>query len=307
MRIAYLTNQYPLVRHTFIRRELVAVESQGFHIARFSIRRVRPEFVVDPADRKEQELTRAFWTSEFSDSSPRSCEPHSGHPLRLACALWLATQMGRSSHRGMLRNWVYLAEACCLVRFLLADRIEHLHVHFGTNPAAVAFLTRVLGGPPYSLTIHGAEEWDRPEALHLREKYENAAFVTSVSEFGRAQVMRGAPTATGTMSTSSAAGSIIPTLPAPAPCPTTAVSSPSVALVEAKGQLVLLRAVKRLRDQGQLVDIVLVGDGPLLRDARARDPPHGVERSGEDHRMAVQRRRAGADCRRPRHGPVELQ
>ena len=48
--------------------------------------------------------------------------------------------------------------------------VTHVHAHFGTNAAAVAMLTRVLGGPGYSFTVHGPEEFDAPAALSLGEK-----------------------------------------------------------------------------------------------------------------------------------------
>ena len=48
MKIAYLTNQYPHVRHTFIRREIVALEAHGVDVLRFSIRESGKE-AVDPA------------------------------------------------------------------------------------------------------------------------------------------------------------------------------------------------------------------------------------------------------------------
>ena len=57
MRIAYLVNQYPKVSHTFIRRELQALEAQGFDVLRCSVRRVA-EPLTDPADTREAELTR---------------------------------------------------------------------------------------------------------------------------------------------------------------------------------------------------------------------------------------------------------
>ena len=49
MRIAYLVNQYPKVSHTFIRRELQALETLGFDVLRCSVRRVA-EPLTDPAD-----------------------------------------------------------------------------------------------------------------------------------------------------------------------------------------------------------------------------------------------------------------
>lgn len=37
MRIAYLVNQYPKISHSFIRREILALERQGFEVVRIAI------------------------------------------------------------------------------------------------------------------------------------------------------------------------------------------------------------------------------------------------------------------------------
>ena len=38
VRIAYLTNRYPAVSHSFIRREIEAIEAEGTEVYRFSVR-----------------------------------------------------------------------------------------------------------------------------------------------------------------------------------------------------------------------------------------------------------------------------
>src|SRR6266851_3674377 len=57
MRIAYLINQYPKVSHSFIRREILALERQGFEIMRISLRGWDDE-LPDREDRNERERTR---------------------------------------------------------------------------------------------------------------------------------------------------------------------------------------------------------------------------------------------------------
>ncbi|MEP6784945.1 MAG: hypothetical protein ABI898_04295 [Sphingomonadales bacterium] len=44
--------------------------------------------------------------------------------------------------------------------------------------------------PTYSFTVHGPEEFDKPIALHLREKIANAAFVVAITSFCRSQLFR---------------------------------------------------------------------------------------------------------------------
>lgn len=68
--------------------------------------------------------------------------------------------------------------------------MEHLHAHFVTNSATVALLARELGGPPFSFTAHGTDDFDCPPLWSLREKIERAAFVVAVSSFGRSQLLR---------------------------------------------------------------------------------------------------------------------
>src|ERR1700677_2654063 len=45
---------------------------------------------------------------------------------------------------------------------------------------------RVLGGPPFSFTVHGPEEFLAP--LGLEDKISRSAFVVAISSFGRSQL-----------------------------------------------------------------------------------------------------------------------
>jgi len=89
-----------------------------------------------------------------------------------------------------LIHLVYLAEACVLRKWLARSRAGHLHAHFGTNSTTVAMLCRELGGPAFSFTCHGPEEFDSPRQLALGEKVKRSAFAIAISEFGRSQMYR---------------------------------------------------------------------------------------------------------------------
>jgi hypothetical protein len=52
MKIAYLTNRYPEVSHSFIRREIAAVEAAGAAVERWSVRRPHGD-LPDPRDQSE--------------------------------------------------------------------------------------------------------------------------------------------------------------------------------------------------------------------------------------------------------------
>jgi colanic acid/amylovoran biosynthesis glycosyltransferase len=190
IRVAYLTNLYPHVRHTFIRREIVALEKQGVEVFRFSIRDSGHD-CVDPGDIAEKPKTESLLKGKGPLLSSM-IKMAVTRPLKFIQALRTTLRLG-SNARAQVKHLAYLAEACRLVFRLEELQIKHLHVHFATNPAAVAMLNRILSGIEYSITIHGPEEWDRPENLSLSEKYANAAFIVAVTDFGRAQVYRWTP------------------------------------------------------------------------------------------------------------------
>ena len=77
---------------------------------------------------------------------------------------WMA-RLARHSDRSLLRHLVSLAEAAWLRRRLVSLGVSHVHAHFGTNSAEVVMLCHLLGGPGYSFTVHGPEEFDKPAAL----------------------------------------------------------------------------------------------------------------------------------------------
>ena len=112
------------------------------------------------------------------------------HPKRFWQALSLSLRHGRRSDVGVFRHLIYLAEACFAARICERDGIQHIHAHFGTNAATVAMLTAKLSAMGYSFTVHGPEEFDKPQALSLGSKIENSDFVVGISQFGRSQLSR---------------------------------------------------------------------------------------------------------------------
>ena len=108
-------------------------------------------------------------------------------PVRFCAAFRAAVKMSRLSRaRPLFYHLTYLAEACVILAWLRASGARHLHAHFGTNSAEVAMLTRALGGPPFSFTVHGPEEFLQP--MGLPEKISASAFVVAISSYGRSQL-----------------------------------------------------------------------------------------------------------------------
>ena len=85
---------------------------------------------------------------------------------------------------------VYLIEAAYIAARSQTLGLTHIHAHFGTNSTTVAMLSHALGGPTYSFTTHGPEEFDAPHALALDLKLRHASFAVAISSYGRSQLAR---------------------------------------------------------------------------------------------------------------------
>src|SRR5262245_61158281 len=146
MRIAYLINQYPKISHSFIRREILALERRGEEIVRISLRGWDEE-LVDDADRLERNRTRYVLRNGAIGLLLSSLRILITRPYYLLRGLRVAWRIGWRAERPLPVHFIYLAEACRILIWLRARGIQHLHAHFGTNSAEVAMLVRALGGP----------------------------------------------------------------------------------------------------------------------------------------------------------------
>ncbi len=266
MIIAYLVNQYPKVSHSFVRREVAAVESCGIKVARFSIRSCESE-LVDGADKLEQELTQVILGVGVQGLVLALLRVALTKPARFLEALRLTFKVGWHSERGIILHLAYLAEACVLLKWFSEQGIAHVHAHFGTNSTTVAMLCRVLGGPTYSFTVHGPEEFDKATILSLEEKIKRSTFVAAVSSFGKSQLFRWCDRTFWSKihvihCGVDAAFLAHPHVPIPAAPRLVCIGR----LSEQKGHLLLLEAANLLAVAGLDFKLVFVGDGPLRAD-----------------------------------------
>ena len=190
MKIAYLINCYPAVSHSFIRREIAAIEEAGGTILRYSVRSANLEALPDARDRMEYAKTTVILGQHWLILILALLSKMLRSPRSFVQALRVAFTRCSCNISDIIRRVGYLAEASWLANQLIQNQVAHLHTHFGTNSAMVARLSRKLGGPHYSFTVHGPDEFDKPVEIDLRGKVADSAFCVAVSSFGRGQLMR---------------------------------------------------------------------------------------------------------------------
>lgn len=279
LHVAYLVNQYPKPSHAFIRREIQALERQGVRVDRLSLRGWDTP-LADPADVVEREKTRFVLKEGMLRLLWAAAATVFSRPRQFVAALRETVNFSHKDQRSLPYHLAYLAEACVIARWLARSGATHLHAHFGTNSAEIAFLVHTLGGPPYSFTVHGPEEFDRGPSLRLGKKTANAKFVAAISSYGRSQLFRVAAKKDWKkikVIHCGLDGEFYRDAPA----------EPSITqrfvcigrLCEQKGQLLLLDAFQEVVQRHPGCELVLAGGGEMRAALEARVQMLGLEKA----------------------------
>ncbi|MFQ5563060.1 MAG: glycosyltransferase [Parvularculaceae bacterium] len=277
MKIAYFVNQYPGISHSFIRREIQALERAGVTVRRFAVRPSRDGVIADE-DIEEARQTRCILTSNKGAFFIDALVTLVAAPARSMRAFVRALKFGGRSEAGLFRHLIYFVEALVLARWMRRKGLRHVHAHFGTNSATVALLAGEMAGATFSMTVHGPEEFDKPALISLTEKIERSAFTAAVSSYGASQLMRLVDPLYWDRIKIVRCGiekTFFQGSETPSPRGRRFVSVGR--LSPQKGQMVLVEAVSRLQQDGADVQVVIIGDGPMREALEESARAFGVD------------------------------
>lgn len=282
MNVGYLVNTYPRASHSFIRREIQAIERLGQPVKRFAMRSDRAT-LVDADDLAEDELTHHILSQSKARLVSAALAWCAGHPGGAMRAFGLAMLCGKRGAGGVpgtggrLRHLIYLLEAAYLAQACHEQKIDHIHAHFGTNSTTVAMLCAAMGGPAYSFTTHGPEEFDAPMALALDLKIANATFAVAISSFGRSQLARWVPQADWPKLHVVHCGIEPEKFAAPtAPTPTGTHLVAIGRFAAQKGFSLLIESIALAAPSVPKLHLTLIGDGELRAQIETEIQKHGV-------------------------------
>lgn len=263
MRVAYLISEYPKVSHSFIRREIAALERQGVEVLRFAIRGPS-DGSPDSADVEELRRTRYVLGAGAMSTLAHVMAAVVRRPRAFMAAARSAWRLSRRAERSLLHHVAYLVEACIVGNWMHKEKVPHLHAHFGSNPATVAMLAAQINGGTFSFTAHGTVETDAAQFIGIPEKVRRAAHVVAVSEYMRSQMCRWVEPSHWEKISVVHCGldegyRVPPAQPFNAVRRFVCVGR----LSSEKGQFVLIDALGELRRQGVEAELVLAGDGEL--------------------------------------------
>ena len=283
-RVCYMVNRYPLVSHTFIQREIAAVREAGVEVVPVALRGSAADEVLSEGDRRARQETatirpvsaRTLWCAVILPCLRR--------PRAFVATLFQALRAGRTDLRDIVWNGFYFVEALILWHRCERSGVRHIHAHFASAPSDLAWLATSFGNRvrseaerpwSWSMTVHGWHEFVAERHHHLREKVADADFVICISDFTRSQLMRQVDPNEWPKLHVRHCG-VDPTMFAPRGDARAIPSSIlCVGRLDAeKGHLVLVDALRVLRDRGTAATAVFVGSGPfrsVIEDRIRRD------------------------------------
>lgn len=184
-RVAYIMSWFPKLTETFVLREMLELEKLGFHLELYPLRKGDTNLLHDDA---RPYVERAHFTRFFSwGILLANLLTLLRRPLRYVSTLVTLVRANWGSRRYLTAALLFFPKAVYLGRLMRQRGIEHVHAHFASHPAAVAFVIERLNGIGYSFTAHGSD-LHRDQHM-LREKTVAARFVVAISQYNRDMIL----------------------------------------------------------------------------------------------------------------------
>lgn len=252
-KLGYLVPQFPGQTHIFFWREIRELERRGIDPVLFSTRPPPPGLVAH--DWSAEAANRTQYLGRIAPADLVAALP------RLPWGRLIRD--GRGEPRQFWADVAISAGAArALLRRCRAEGIGHVHAHSCGRAALIAALCHAMGGPPYSLTLHGPLQDYGPGQ---RFKWRGAAFATIITRKLIAEMRAEMPDALPDRIVLQPMGVDTDRLSRDAPYRPPEPDGPlrlfsCARLNVVKGHEDLLIAVRRLRDAGRDVTLRIAGE-----------------------------------------------
>lgn len=276
--IGYILQTYPGLTMTFVYREVLALQRQGFHIATFSIWKPQRE-KLSPESRQLMDSTFYIFPISWAVFFLTHLYFLLTRPAKyIGTALFVLTRRGES-WKNRLRTLGHFGEAAYVAREIQKRNIKHLHAHFAINAASIALIVARLLDISFSFTAHNIFFTDR---LLLKPKVREARFIAIISEFSREFLLGLVPGENWRHKTHIIHCGISPSqfsLQNPRPTNPVPLIFFVAQLEERKGAPVLVEACKLLKERGVAFQCVIAGGGPEKPMAERLVDQYGLQES----------------------------
>lgn len=276
-RVAYIMSRFPKITETFVLFEMQQMERLGLTVDVYPLQRehtsvTHPE--AAPFVCRAQFVPWLTWgiilaNAWFLRRSPRV----------YLHTLWTLLRANWGSPRYLAGGMLFFPKGVWFARRMQQDSVQHVHAHFASHPAAIAYVIHRLTGLPYSFTAHGS---DLHRDRHmLREKVDEAAAVIAISRYNRRMIIDECPRAAEKVHVVHC-GVDLERFEADAPSSGQREADTPLRLLcvgtlhAVKGQRFLVEACRLLQNAGIEFDCHFIGDGPDERALRELAAARGI-------------------------------
>ena len=258
-KICYFLNGFPKLSETFILNEIWELREKGLDIFLFAVRHSDEEIVQS----KDKALMHdVFYLDGLTgrrklENALITCFCH---PFRVVKTALFTRKRFRKSPVWKFKEALYVGGE------LIRNGVKHIHAHFAMEAAEKAMLASFITGISYSMHPHALDIYVRPRML--RDKMAHAMFVSTPCEFNKRYLLELYPGYPEHKIVVLRLGIdlelFIPSQQQAhkANTPKDLVILSVGRLVEKKGMIYLLRALKALIDDGIMAKVVIIGEGP---------------------------------------------
>ena len=270
-RTAYVVKVYPRFSETFVVTEVLAREAAGEDLTIVALRpttdaRFHPELAAVRAP--VVHLPKPTKLSEGWAGVAAAQDRLPGFAERFAAILPFLTRIEATD----------ALQGIDLAVEVHRRGIDHLHAHFASVAARVAYVAAALAGVTFSVTTHAKDIFHADvDADLLGEVLGAASTVIAISDYNRAYLEERHPQVAERIRLVRNGIDVERfAYRAPAPVGPTLRVAAVGRLVEKKGFDVLVAAAARARDGGTRLEVRIAGDGELRADLEARIATAGL-------------------------------
>lgn len=179
MKIAYVMSRFPLLSETFILREMIEMDRQGFDIALY------PLICQDQAVVHEEAkawVKKAICIPFVSlEVFVENIKAFFQNPVQYLSIFFQIFQGNLSSFDFLSKGLYLFPKAVYTAKRLKLEGVEHIHAHYATHPALLAWIVHKMTGISYSITVHSHDIYDCHAMLG--PKLRAASFIATISNY----------------------------------------------------------------------------------------------------------------------------
>jgi glycosyltransferase involved in cell wall biosynthesis len=181
MKIAYIMSRFPHLPETFILREMNILDDKGVDIQLYPLIFQQTSHIHKAAQRWMQ---RAHRTSYFSFRYIKSFFYFlTKKPFKITSLLFNTLVHSISNLNYLIKCLLLFPKAVFLADQFKIEQIDHIHVHYATFPAYVAWIISQLSDITYSVTVHAHDIY--VHQTMLKQKLNQATRIIAISEFNK--------------------------------------------------------------------------------------------------------------------------